>query len=160
MGRKDKDMAEESIQEAAQVEEPQGEETKQTDWKAEARKWESRAKKSEQAAQELEALKMAQLSEQEKAEARAQKAEAELAEMKAERDRIASARELSSEYGVPAELLEYCSNREAMVRFVADYRAHQAPVHAASAASQSRIVRDGAVSNRDKFAAAVEGIIR
>lgn len=153
-------MADEQTQEVTQAEEPQGAEVKETDWKAEARKWESRAKKSEQAAVELEMLKAAQMSEQEKAEARAAKAEAELAELKAEQERSSAARELSSEYGVPVQLLEYCSNRESMVRFISDYKAQATPVHAASTSSQRRIVNDGSVANRDKFAAAVEGLIR
>jgi len=44
------------------------------DWKAEARKWEKRAKENNTAAEELEKLKAAQLTEQEKAIAEAEKA--------------------------------------------------------------------------------------
>lgn len=45
----------------------------ETDWKAEARKWETRAKANSKAAEDLEKLKAASMSEQEKAVAQARK---------------------------------------------------------------------------------------
>lgn len=154
-------MADEQAQEIAQVDEPHGEETKQTDWKAEARKWEQRAKKSEQAANELEILKAAQMTEQEKAEARAVKAESELAQLKAQQAHYSDARELAKEYGVPFELLECCADRDAMVKAVTLLKSNPQTVHAASQSNNTRIVKGGGeMSNRDKFALAVESLIR
>lgn len=153
-------MADE-IQEQQAVDGPQGEpEAKETDWKAEARKWEARAKKSANAELELEALKQEQMTEQEKARARAEKAESELAAIKAEAQRMADVREVSAASGVPASLLEYCSDREAMEGFVKDYQAAQPVIHAAAAAPQSRIVSDEPRTKGEIFADAVGGIIR
>ena len=99
-------------------EKPQGEpEADKTDWKAEARKWEARAKKSAQAELELEALKQSQMTEQEKATKRAEEAEKQLAELKAETQRLADAREIAERDGIPVNLLEFCADREAMEAF-------------------------------------------
>lgn len=151
-------MADENTQEVAQTEEPQGSEEKATDWKAEARKWEARAKKSAAAEAELTALKQSQMTEQEKANARAEKAEQELAELKAAAEKAQAAREISQSEGVPVELLEFCSDVEAMQRFAKVYNANKLPIHAAASANGSKIVRDGKVANRDKFAEAVKGL--
>ena len=164
-------MAEEAIQEVENVEEsPQGEtEAKQTDWKAEARKWEQRAKKSQAAETELEMLKQAQMTEQEKATARAEKAEAELATLKAEAERVDAARQVSTETGVPFELLHaHCSDAEAMDSFASDvlafakkYQSEQPHVSAAASATRSRILRgnsDGARSHGELFADAVSAL--
>ncbi|MEU6222249.1 hypothetical protein [Streptomyces sp. NPDC047042] len=73
------------------------------DWKAEARKWEKRAKDNSTATEELEKLKAAQLSEQEKAVAAAEKAgrTAAASEAQAEIDkRDAELRELKVEGAV------------------------------------------------------------
>lgn len=154
-------MADEQTQEVEQVEEPHGEETKETDWKAEARKWESRAKKSEAAEKELAALKQASMTEQEKAIARAEQAETELAQLKAEQAHYSDARELAKEYGVPFELLECCADRDAMVKAVTLLKSNPQTVHAASQSGNTRIVKGGGeMSNRDKFALAVESLIR
>lgn len=66
-------MAEENVQL-----ESQDASTDTTDWKAEARKWESRAKKSKAAQDELEKLKQAQMTEQQKAQAKIAKLQKEL----------------------------------------------------------------------------------
>ena len=154
---------ENEIQETEQQAEPQGEAESATDWKAEARKWEARAKKSANAELELEALKQAQMTEQEKERARADKAEAELAELKAERQRLADAREVANATGVPLNLLEFCSDRDAMEAFAKTYKAEQPETHAAASANPSRIVRsstDKAPSSGELFADAVSGFFR
>lgn len=156
-------MAEETKQPEQVAPEPQGDEhPKETDWKAEARKWEARAKKSANAELELEALKQAQMTEQEKLKAKADKAEAELAAIKAEQQRITDARELSQRDGVPVELLEFCTDREAMVRFANVYKSVAPAVHSAAPATPPRVVTSGDVkpSEGDIFAEAVRGLFK
>ena len=77
----------------------------QIDWKAEARKWEARAKENSKAAKDYEKLKESQMTELERAQKRADDAEAEAKKLKAERDRKAWAEEIAKETGVPAEVL-------------------------------------------------------
>lgn len=149
-------MAEEQAEQVQATEEPQG--TEATDWKAEARKWEARAKKSANAELELEALKQAQMTEKEKAEDRAKKAEEELAAIKAEKQRLEDAREIAAKCGIPANLLEYCADREAMARFAKDYMAAQPVTHSAAAANSTRLVSGGAAPSKGEvFAEAVQG---
>lgn len=146
-------MAEEQVQEVATEEEPQGEARKPTDWKAEARKWEALAKKGKAAEDELAKLKEAQMTEQEKANARAEKAEAELAEMKAEQKRLFDAREIAAKHAVPVQLLEFCTDADAMERFCEAYREAQKPVHAAAGPIPFRVDRGAPkADNADIFA--------
>lgn len=151
-------MAENEIQAEELTEAPQGEPEKhETDWKAEARKWESRAKKSQAAEAELAELKAAQMTAQEKATARAEKAEAELAELKAMKARHDAAKAISSEAGVPLALLEYCADEDAMRSFVEAYKAAQPePLHVPSAAPAVMAKVDksegGVVPTREQFA--------
>lgn len=150
-------MADENVQEVEQEAEPQGEAKAKTDWKAEARKWEALAKKGKAAEDELAKLKEAQMTEQEKANARAEKAEAELAEMKAEAARLQSARDIAAKHAVPAELLEFCADAEAMERFCSVYREVQQPIHAAAGGIPTRIAKGGGKADpRDVFAAFAE----
>ena len=137
--------AQEAAEEVATNEVEQDVET--TDYKAKyeamrqhSREWEKRAKENAAAADELEALKQAQLTEQEKANARAEKAESELAALKAEAKRKEDARAIANETGVPLELLEYCADKDAMERFVSDYKDQQPTVHAAGKAKASQVV--------------------
>lgn len=154
-------MAEETKQPEPAAPEPQGEEQHETDWKAEARKWEARAKKSQNAELELEALKQAQMTEQEKERARAEKAEQELAAMKAEQQRLADARDVAKATGIPQNLLEYCADREAMERFAKEYTAAQPVTHSAAAASGTRIVSGGAKpTDGEVFAEAVRDLFK
>lgn len=141
--------------EAVEVEQVEQAEPEKTDWKAEARKWESRAKKNSEAAAELDALKKAQMSETERLQAELAEAKAQAAAYEAEQQRTADAREVAKATGVPVELLSYCTDREAMERFAADYAARQPEVHSAPSAPSTRIVRDGSAqtANRDTFAA-------
>ena len=124
-------MAEEAIQEVENVEEsPQGEtEAKETDWKAEARKWEQRAKKSQAAENELNALK-------------------------AEKAKNDAARRLSNETGVPFEMLMFCTDEDAMVEFAKTYAKESHVSSAPKAMNGSRIVKGGETkpSNREIFA--------
>lgn len=153
-------MADETqIQEPTEQAEPQGEAKPETDWKAEARKWEARAKKSAQAEAELEALKQAQMTEQEKEKARADKAEQELAMLRAENQRLADAAEISARDGIPQSLLNFCADREAMERFAKEYKASQPAIPAAAATTGARISSDGKKpTNGEIFAAAVSDL--
>lgn len=158
-------MAEETqTQEPIEPTEPQGEAETSTDWKAEARKWEARAKKSAQAELELEALKQAQMTEQEKANARAEKAEAALAELQALQAKSEAAKELSKTEGVPLELLEFCDGPESMAAFAKAYKAlnPEQPAHSAASATSSRIVKSGETkaATRDQFADFVNNQLR
>lgn len=146
-------MADEQVQEVAEQTEPQGEAKQETNWKAEARKWENLAKKGKAAEEELAKLKEAQMTEQEKANARAEKAEAELAAMKAENERMVAARDWSAKEGVPLDLLEYVS-ADKMESFCKAYKAAQLQVHSAAPASFTRIVKEGGkVDPKDAFIA-------
>lgn len=156
--------AQEAAEEVATNEVEQDVET--TDYKAKyeamrqhSREWEKRAKENAAAADELEALKQAQLTEQEKANARAEKAESELAALKAEAKRKEDARAIANETGVPLELLEYCADKDAMERFVSDYKDKQPTVHAAAPVVGTRVNRgDGQpVTTAQQFADAIEG---
>ena len=153
-------MAEEAIQEVENVEEsPQGEtEAKETDWKAEARKWEQRAKKSQAAEIELEKLKAAQMTEQEKAIARAEAAENELNALKAEKAKNDAARRLSNETGVPFEMLMFCTDEDAMVEFAKTYAKDSHISSAPKANNGSRIIRgnEQKPTTREQFAQALE----
>lgn len=118
-----------------------------TDWQAKyeamrehMRDWEKKAKANQSAADELEKLKSEQMTEQEKANARAEKAEAELNALKAEQQRTDAARRLSTETGVPFEMLMYCADEEAMADFAKTY-AKENHVSSAPAAVGSRVIR-------------------
>lgn len=80
-------------------------EAAETDWKAQARKWEKRAKENASAADELQKLKEAQMSELERAQSRASKAEEELKVMKAKAEHDALKASIASELNVPASLI-------------------------------------------------------
>lgn len=105
------------------AQEPQGNptpepESAETDWKAEARKWEQRAKENKTAAERLAEIEEANKSEVEKAAERAKAAEerASKAESEALRFRIANEYKLSQE---DAMALEHVASEEGM-RTVAD----------------------------------------
>ena len=157
MGGKEGLMAEneqlEAVQEETAEVEPQGEMEAEIDWKAESRKWEKLAKRNKDAAAELETLKQTQMTEQERLQSRAEKAEAELAKLTAERERMAAVREVAESSGVPADLLAFCADRDAMEQFAEAYGAH-AHTPSAPKAPSKRIVRDSdtPLSTRDVFA--------
>lgn len=148
-------MADETQNNAAEVE--QVEETHvETDWKAEARKWEKRAKENNRAAQELEELKREQMSELEKAQADAAKAQAEAEQLKTEKALTARAMELNKEHGIPTEMLMHCATVEDMAAFANEWTAYHEsmPIHSAPMAQPMRLVKPDniAVKNGDVFA--------
>ena len=104
--------------EVTEVEVPAQEpEQQETDWKAEARKWEQRAKDANRRVKDLEPfeakvseLEEASMSELEKAQERAERAERALAEASATAVRA----EVAAEKGVPVALLSGDS-REALI---------------------------------------------
>ena len=75
------------------------------DWKAESRKWESRAKENKGAADELARLKEAEKSEFEREHDAREKAEGELRQLRHERDVAQWAADVSKDTGVPASVL-------------------------------------------------------
>ena len=134
------------------------EETKPTDWKSEARKWESRAKEN---SAELQKLKESQMTELEKAQARAQAAEAEALALKTQKAMFEHAEEVASTKGVPLEFLRLIDDNDKMDQFAdlwAKYKAEpaQAPatIHAAPSASAQRLVSSQTpkTTARDVFA--------
>lgn len=97
---------------AIQEEEEQGEEAQttppkpDTDWKAEARKWEARAKANKDKADELDALKEAQMTESEKQQKELEKAKAEIATLKHEKECNAWVSEVSESTGLSVAQLK------------------------------------------------------
>jgi hypothetical protein len=78
---------------------------KETDWKAEARKWEQRAKENSKAAEELQKLEDAKKSELERERERADKAEARARELEEAQTRRDLAEKVARDKRVPAHLL-------------------------------------------------------
>lgn len=106
-------MSESAAVEPAQVEAATEPATDQTDWKAEARKWEQRSKENAAAAKKLAELEEAQKSAEQKAaerEAAAERRAAE-AEARAVRREIALEHKLSKD---DAALLDAVSDEDAM----------------------------------------------
>lgn len=93
--------AEEQMQEV-QTEKPTSHEV---DWKAEARKWEARAKENKSKADKLDEIEEASKTALEKAQERAQKAENEVKAYKQEAQRKQWLEEVSSETGLPVSVL-------------------------------------------------------
>lgn len=143
--------------EPTEVVEPHGEET---DWKAEARKWEERARENRGAAEELQRLKEAQMTEAEKLAKRAADAEAALAQMTQAKEHAEAVASISASSGVPAGFLAFCSTAEDMESFAKLWAEHHAqaqpePAHAGVKAPERRIIPNGTakVANKDVFAA-------
>lgn len=102
------------------VAEPQGEPTdttptaqpaapaapaQETDWKAEARKWESRAKENSEAAKRLAEIEEASKSEAQKAADRLAAAEAKVAQYESERQQREWVKQVAEATGLPADVL-------------------------------------------------------
>lgn len=83
----------EPVEPAAEVTEPVEPAQADTDWKAEARKWEQRAKENQLAAASLKALEDAQKTEQERLEERATQAEQRAAALELDANRATVALE-------------------------------------------------------------------
>lgn len=79
--------------------------TNTTDWKAEARKWEARAKENKEKADKFDEFQESQKSELERAQERAQQAEKQVEAYKHAEDLRNWANEVSSETHVPASVL-------------------------------------------------------
>ena len=142
-------MADESQAQATQAQEPTTqEEPHGIDWKAEARKWEQRAKENKGAADELAKLKEASMTEQQKAEARAQAAEAKVEQLTAEKEHAEAVLSISAQTGVPPEFLEYCSDADQMAKFCDAWTKFHAAtaqvVHVGAKAPERLLIKDGA----------------
>lgn len=155
-------MAEE-LQEV-EAQEVEAEQT-ETDWKAKyesmrehMRDWEKKAKANQSAADELEQLKAAQMTELEKSNARAEAAEAELQQLKAEKAKVDAANKLSSETGVPFEMLMFCENEDAMSDFARKYAKDNHVSSAPNFLGGARIVHGSEQKQtaRDQFATLLE----
>lgn len=130
-------MTEENETKTAEVEqaEPktdkaQTEPKPETDWKAEARKWEARAKENKGAAEKLAQIEEANKTELEKAKERAEKAEAEAHRLKAETERHQIIEKVAADTGISASVLarmvgeteeEISANAEAVKAAVPTY---------------------------------------
>lgn len=108
-------MADDQNQTDPQQVDPNGD-TAPVDWEAKynemkqySREWEHKAKANKDAADELAALKEAQMSEQEKLKQQLADATARADALQAERDKKQWIDEVSTETGVPSDLLELVS---------------------------------------------------
>ena len=75
-------------------------ESAETDWKAEARKWESRARSNKDAAEKLAQIEEAQKTEAQRLTERAESAERRLQEVETEKTRL----NVIAQHGIPANL--------------------------------------------------------
>ena len=85
--------------------EPTGAEPHGTDWKAEARKWEERAKANKAKADQWDAFEEKNKTELQKANEQAEKYKAELEAIKADQDRATEVAKAAKEAGVDESLL-------------------------------------------------------
>ena len=85
--------------------EPTGTEPQGTDWKAEARKWEERAKANKAKADQWDAQEQANKTELQKATELAEKYKKRLDGIEAERKRAESVKKAATEYGVDPDML-------------------------------------------------------
>ena len=136
--------------------EPQEPQGTDTDWKAEARKWEKRAKENSDAAAELAKLKAASMSDAEKLEARATAAEQELAQLKAEREFETAVREVAAKSGVPESMLRHCSDRDAMEALAAEIASQPTRVAPTGAASRLVVSQPSKKTNAEAFAKIID----
>ena len=146
----------ENTQEPTQTTEPQEPQGTETDWKAEARKWEKRAKENSAAAAELEKLRAASMSDTEKLEARAAKAEEELAQLKSEREFEIAVREVAAEKGVPESMLRHCATREDMEALASELASQPTRVAPTGATSRLVVSQPSKKTNAEAFAEIVD----
>ena len=157
-------MAEnEAPQGAEETQEAQVGTPAETDWKAEARKWEARAKDNlasarvnEDAAKRLAELEDAQKTEAQKQQEALEKAQRELAELTVAKTRA----EVAAAKGVPAELLTGSTQEELEARAddLIAWRGEPAP-QKLIIPNEGKSPSSGSFSPADAFAAAVEGHI-
>ncbi|WP_152203631.1 hypothetical protein [Georgenia thermotolerans] len=130
-----------------------------TDWKAEARKWETRAKENKAAAERLAELEQAQMTEAEKAAARVKAAEERAAQLEAANIR----KDVAIQYGLTADdvaLLEGVTDADAMRR-LAERLARQAREDAAPRSPRPNPAQwegDSPAEDKDAVARAFFGI--
>ena len=109
-------MAEEQTQanteEQAQEVQTEAATSHEVDWKAEARKWEARAKENKSKADKLDELEEASKTALEKATERAQKAENQVKAYEQEAQRKQWLEEVSSETGLPMSVLRGSTRKE------------------------------------------------
>ena len=105
---KEQAIADEQPQEV-QTEKPA---THEVDWKAEARKWEARAKENKSKADKLDEIEEASKTALEKATERAQKAESQVKAFKEEAQRKQWLEEVSNETGLPINVLRGSTREE------------------------------------------------
>jgi hypothetical protein len=135
-------------------------ESDDTDWKSEARKWESRAKSNVEAADRWREYESSLKSEDEKRAERLAQVEAELTAERAERTRL----EVASEKGIMAEAVklltgttreEIESQADALLKLVADQSSPKSPK---PNARQGREVSES-ISTAESFANAIGSLL-
>ena len=97
---KEKEMSEQKVEEQVESHE---EAKPETDWKAESRKWEARAKENKSAAEKLAELQEAEKTELEKALARAEEAESKLTTYEQEKQHAGLIKKVMTEQKVDAK---------------------------------------------------------
>lgn len=136
-------------------------EPKETDWKAEARKWESRAKENlsaakanEVAAKRLTEIEEAQKTETQKQQEALEKAQNELAELTVAKTRA----EVAAAKGVPAALLSGSTQEEleSAADALLEFRGESPSPFPKADPSQGVKGTSGGGTNADKFAAFME----
>lgn len=101
-------MSDENIQEIeAQEETPHGDEAATTDWKAEARKWEKRAKENKGAAEKLSAIESDNASRISELEERAAKAEEEAENLRKQRELEEMQEAVATKYDLPRDVINF-----------------------------------------------------
>lgn len=115
---------EEPTNDQAEQTEPQG-----TDWKAEARKWEKRAKANMAKADKLDKLEEANQTELERTQNALKSTQSELESLKAERERAQARERVSQATGIPAHLItgDDEETMTAQAKAIAAYTASQTP---------------------------------
>ena len=114
---------------------------KSTDWKAEARKWEARAKENAKAAEELQRIKDSQLTEAERLQKRAEVAEARVLQLESEAELASLALTISEETGAPLKLLKTCADEGVMREMAREWAAQAQTVHAGTTAATTKLVK-------------------
>lgn len=112
-----------------------------TDWKAEARKWEARAKENAKAAEELQRIKDSQMTEAERLQKRAEVAEARVMQLESEAELASLAQAISEETGVPLKLLKTCNDEGVMREMAREWAAQAQTVHAGTTAAVTKLVK-------------------
>lgn len=158
-------MSETPVTEPSTTTEPPAETppAQETDWKAEARKWEARAKENSDAAAKLAALEDEQKTEAQKKADALTRAQAKIAEYEAREQVAAWKAEVSAETGVPADALAG-NTREEIEAHAAILKPliNQAPTPSGVVRRQSNEGRNAGTvgaTTAEQFAAALESIL-